>query len=69
MRCDRLLEVQLKHLAKICQSFFFSVALAGNIRLQALRNKPIALAPDRSRKWAFHIPICHTSEASPAPVR
>ena len=49
--------MQLERLAKIGQSLLFSVALAGNIHIQALGNKPIALAPNGGRKWAFHIPI------------
>ena len=49
--------MQLERLAKIGKSLLFSVALAGNIHVQALGNKPIALAPDGCGKWAFHIPI------------
>jgi hypothetical protein len=49
--CDGRFEVQLERLAKIGKSLLFSVALAGNIHIQALGNKPIALAPNGSRKW------------------
>ena len=57
MSCNRRFKVQLKRLTKISQSLFFRAALAGNIHVQALRNKPVAFAPDRGRKWTFHITI------------
>ena len=36
------------------ESFFFGSALAGNIDIQALGNKPVPLAPNSSRKRTLH---------------
>jgi hypothetical protein len=52
--CDRRFKVQFKRLTEIRQSFLFRAALTGNVHVQTLRNKPLAFAPDRGRKWAFH---------------
>ncbi len=57
MSCHRRFKVQLKRLTKISHSLFFSAALAGNIYIKALGHKSITLAPDCSRKRAFHSSI------------
>ena len=49
--------MQFKRLAKISQSFLFGAPLAGDIHVQALRNKPVALTPDSRGKWTLHITI------------
>jgi hypothetical protein len=54
MAGDRRLEVQFKCLAEISERFLFCAALAGNIQVQALGDKPISFAPDRRGKRAFH---------------
>ncbi len=47
--------MQLKRFAQICDSLLFRLALAGDIQVQALRNEPIPLSPDRDRKRTFHM--------------
>jgi hypothetical protein len=54
---DGRFEVQLERLAQIVESLLFASALTGNIHVQALRNKPITLAPNRYREGTLHTTI------------
>jgi hypothetical protein len=50
----RRLEVELQRFFQIGERFFFGFALAGNIDFKALRDIPVAFAPNRCREWTFH---------------
>ena len=47
-------EMQLQCLLQVCQSLFFSLALAGDIDLETLRYVPIGLAPNGCCERSFH---------------
>jgi hypothetical protein len=49
--------VQFERFAKVSQSFLFGIALASDMDVQALRNKPIALTPDSRGKRTLHVAI------------
>jgi len=53
----RRLEMQFQRLLQICQSLFFSLALASDIHREKLRYIPIAFAPDRRGEKLHHGPI------------
>jgi hypothetical protein len=59
-------EVQFQGLPQVLESFFFGSALAGNVDVQALGNKPVPLAPDSSRKRTLHETIL--AQSSPKGV-
>jgi hypothetical protein len=50
----RCFEVELQCLFQIGKSLVFAFTLAGDIRLQELRNVPIAFAPYDSREGSLH---------------
>jgi hypothetical protein len=64
MRGNRELKVQFECITQIVESLFLSPALAGNIKVHTLGNKPVSLAPDGSRKRSFHETILAQSEES-----
>ena len=51
----RRFEVQFKRVSQISQSFRFALALAGDVELQALRDVPLALPPNRRSEWSLHV--------------
>ena len=51
------LEVKFQGFVEIVESFFLSLALAGDNDLEALRDKPVSFAPHGRREWSLHAPI------------
>ena len=51
----RRLIIKFECLPQVFQSFFFGLALTGNIHLKALGNKQIPFTPNRSCKRSFHV--------------
>lgn len=47
-------KVKLQCFFEVLNNFLLGRALAGNVNLKALRNKPVALTPNPSRKWSLH---------------
>jgi hypothetical protein len=59
----RRLEVKLQRLLQIGESFFFGLALTGNIHFQALRDLPLPLTFNCRREWSLHDPILPQGES------
>jgi len=53
----RRLEVKFQCFLEIGKSFFFGLALAGNVDFETLRDVPISFTPDGRCEWAFHFYI------------
>ena len=56
----RRLEMKLECLLEIAQSFFLCLSLAGDVKLKALSNVPVAFAPDSGCEWSLHGQYCFT---------
>ncbi len=54
VRGNGRLEVQFQRFSEIVEGFVFRQALARNIYLKALRDKPISFTPDRCGERTFH---------------
>jgi hypothetical protein len=50
----RRLEVDIEGFAQVGESFFFGLALAGNVDFQALGDVPISFTPDGRGEGALH---------------
>lgn len=48
------LKIKLESLFQIGEGFLFVGALAGDVKLEALRNVLIAFAPDSRGEWSLH---------------
>jgi len=46
--------VELQCFLQVGEGLFFGLPLAGDINFEALRNKPISLAPNGRGKWSLH---------------
>jgi hypothetical protein len=54
VRGNGRLEVQFQRFSEIVEGFLFRLALARNIYLEALRDKPISFTPDSCGERTFH---------------
>jgi len=52
--CARRLKVQFQGFLQVGESFFFGLALAGDIDLEALRDVPVSLAPYCRCEWSLY---------------
>src|SRR5215472_16404722 len=55
--CLRRFEVKFEGLLEVRERFFFGLALAGDVNLQARRYVPVTLTPDSRGKGSFHARI------------